>query len=144
MDTIQWRLDEDAVVVHSRCDVEAPIVAADAGLLEQVFVNLIVNSCDAYRDKPSDPGMPKAIEITVVEQAPMICVRVADHAGGIPDSVMARLFEPFQTTKPGGKGTGLGLPIIYNIVNRFGGTISVRNEEGGAVVEICLPRAVSD
>lgn len=144
LQTVRWRLDEQAVDVSVSSSVDTPEAFADRGLLEQVFVNLIANSCDAYRDMEEPKPAAKTIVIEIACQASMICVAFADFAGGIPELVMAKLFQPFQTTKLGGKGTGLGLPVIYNIVTRFGGSISARNENGGTIVDVCMPRESPD
>ena len=66
-------------------------------------------------------------------------ITVADQAGGIPPSIIDRVFDPFLTTKPASKGTGLGLSISFASVTEMGGKIRVRNENGGAVFEIELP-----
>jgi len=75
----------------------------------------------------------------VYEQA--MRISIADHAGGIAESVLPRVFEPFFTTKPVGQGTGLGLSISYGIIVDMGGQITVRNADGGAEFIITLPLA---
>lgn len=86
--------------------------------VQQVFVNLINNACDAM----STNAGKKSIRVSAWELPnSMIRVEVADNGPGVPESVRDRLFEPFFTTKPEGRGTGLGLPVCRQIVEDHGG-----------------------
>ena len=69
---------------------------------------------------------------------------MTDHAGGIPDKVFPRLYEPFYTTKAAGKGTGLGLAICQRLITDMGGTLSVQNTADGACFTITLPHPIED
>jgi PAS domain S-box-containing protein len=121
-----------------------PIVA-DAGQLEQVLVNLAVNARDAMPDggilridtanlrlsELDDPDLPPGRYVK-------LCV--ADTGTGIPPEVVERVFEPFYTTKPKGKGTGLGLATVYGIITRAGGTIRIHSTPGaGTTMTVLLP-----
>jgi two-component system C4-dicarboxylate transport sensor histidine kinase DctB len=104
--------------------------------LEQVLVNLIRNALDAVH------GVAQP-QITISARAAddLIRIAVADNGPGIPADVIDRMFDPFVTTKPVGKGLGLGLSISYGIVQDFQGRIHAANRpEGGAEVVIELPR----
>ena len=69
-------------------------------------------------------------------------ISVRDHGIGFPTDKLAKIFDPFYTTKSVGKGTGLGLSICYGIIKEHGGDISARNGmEGGAVIDVRLPSA---
>jgi two-component system, NtrC family, sensor kinase len=69
-----------------------------------------------------------------------VLLEVGDSGPGVPDEDRQKIFEPFFTTKPDGKGTGLGLPIVRNIVDQHGGEISVsRSDLGGAAFRVVLP-----
>lgn len=104
--------------------------------LEQVFVNLISNAIDAHEGKPYG-------RIHIVTRHDNrrhgVVATVADSGWGISDEDLARVFDPFYTTKPVGQGTGLGLSISYSIIRQMGGGISVRSEPGkGTEFEIFL------
>ncbi|HPF69967.1 MAG TPA: PAS domain S-box protein [Candidatus Krumholzibacteria bacterium] len=123
-------------------------VAADAGQLEQVLMNLCVNARDASRGQgridvatgqvvigPDDRRAPAAGPGTYV------CVRVSDHGCGMDEETRTRIFEPFFSTKGPGRGTGLGLAMVYGIVQRHRGCIDVTSLPGeGATFTVCLPR----
>ena len=105
----------------------------DAQRLSQVFVNLLGNACDA-----SEAG--GRIQIDARADARGIEVTIRDHGCGIPDHFRERLFEPFATTKPPGRGTGLGLSLARNIVLDHGGDITIESEQGrGTCVTVRFP-----
>jgi PAS domain S-box-containing protein len=110
--------------------------------MEQMLINLLGNAMDAYEfgDVPVEAGRRVVIVSGAVADG-MVVLRVADRAGGIPANVLPRVFEPFFTTKAPGKGTGLGLALCFGTVTEMGGTLTARNEAGGAVFEIRLPAA---
>jgi C4-dicarboxylate-specific signal transduction histidine kinase len=103
--------------------------------LQQVIVNLIVNALDAMTD------LPEPVLTVRTERREGSClVEIADNGTGIDPEHMSRLFEPFFTTKAVGKGTGLGLSISYSLVQKQGGSITVRSQPGkGASFTIRLP-----
>ncbi len=122
----------------------------DRGQLEQILVNLALNARDA---------MPAGGDLTIsVEHAAdnaqfasahperaggnYVAVRVSDTGTGMSDEILKRIFDPFFTTKPVGKGTGLGLAVVYGIVNQSGGFIDVASLPGqGTVFTVYLPQA---
>jgi len=124
-------------------------VKADPMQIEQVIMNLVVNSRDA---------MPAGGKITIrtadvqldrefarlhptARPGAYVLLSVSDNGNGMDDEIKAHLFEPFFTTKEQGKGTGLGLSMVYGIVRQCGGEIAVASEPGqGATVSIYLPR----
>ena len=105
--------------------------------LTQVFVNLLSNARDASSgDSP--------VDISAVEQAGRLRVHVRDYGCGISPHHLARLFDPFFTTKPAGHGTGLGLSLVYSIIEEHGGQIDVRSpvdDDSGTEFIINLPMA---
>jgi PAS domain S-box-containing protein len=130
------------------------VIAADQGMMEQVIMNLAVNSRDAIeaRTGPAAPG--RLVVTTAVvrfgsEDAPhpaprrsgeFACLRVQDNGCGIDPKIMGSVFEPFYTTKDVGKGTGLGLATVYGIVQEHDGWIEVTSTVGqGSEFCIFLP-----
>jgi PAS domain S-box-containing protein len=125
------------------------VVMGDAGQLKQVIVNLALNARDA---------MPEGGEVTIMthdlilqqsldmtEELPpgrYVELVVRDNGAGIEADKLPRIFEPFFTTKPVGKGTGMGLAMIYGIVEEHGGRISVESTPGeGSAFSVLLPIA---
>lgn len=115
-------------------------VEADRGELELALLNLAVNARDA---------MPQGGRLILSasnsegagEGGDMVCLRIADTGGGMPEAVALRVFEPFFTTKEVGRGTGLGLSQVYGFVKSSGGEISVESrEDQGTTFTLCLPR----
>ena len=124
-------------------------VRADAGMMEQIFLNLVVNARDAMPgggrvvietstvalDEPAAAAVPGA------RPGAFVCFSVSDTGCGIPAAVLPRIFEPFFTTKDVGKGTGLGLATVYGIVQQHQGWVTVASEIGrGTNFRIYLPR----
>jgi nitrogen fixation/metabolism regulation signal transduction histidine kinase len=108
-------------------------VNGDATRLRQVIHNLLQNAQDALQGV-AHPQIALSTEMHGNE----VCLHIADNGPGFPDSVLARAFEPYMTTKP--KGTGLGLAIVKKIVEEHGGRISIENiVNGGARINIGLP-----
>ncbi|MDF1762646.1 MAG: ATP-binding protein [Oleibacter sp.] len=109
----------------------------DAQRLVQVFVNLLGNACDA-----SKPGDKVRIESDIQDEK--LVVKIIDEGHGISKETLSRIFEPFFTTKEVGKGTGLGLALVYSIIEEHYGTISIDSpltEAGGTCVKVSLPQA---
>ncbi len=117
---------------------EPAIVVADPHQIEQVFLNIINNAVDAVLET----GRAGKLKIRVTSDSGFVAAQFADDGPGIKDP--KRIFDPFYTTKNVGKGTGLGLSICYGIVKEHGGDILAHNgAEGGAVIEVRLPIAVT-
>jgi len=115
---------------------ELPIIAGDQAQLQQVFLNLISNAIDAI-DKEG------AVAVKSVRSGGEIHVAVTDTGPGIPAEHQSKVFDPFFTTKQSGKGTGLGLWISYNIVEKMGGTITLNSQPGkGTTFTVKIPIVV--
>ena len=120
---------------------DLPLVLANPGQLEQVFLNIINNALHAMQTQVTD-GQPVSgqLRIKTRTDGENVQVTFTDSGPGIPDAVIKHIFEPFFTTKDVGKGTGLGLSISYSIVQDHGGHLSVWNEPGaGASFMVTLP-----
>jgi signal transduction histidine kinase len=105
-----------------------------AGQLNQVFMNLLMNACDALEGRGR-------IRIRTRGLGDTVRIEFEDDGPGIAPEVVDRIFEPFFTTKPVGQGTGLGLSLSHGIVERHGGRMTVSSTpERGTVFVIELPR----
>jgi signal transduction histidine kinase len=124
---------------------EVPQITAHPGELLQVFQNLIGNAADAIREKYGT-GSRGTIKLTSKCLDGRITVLVADDGCGIPKAHLTRVFEPFYTTKDEKHGSGQGLAIARDIVERgHGGTLSVQSEVGrGTEFRIEVPKDVVD
>ncbi len=112
-----------------------PEVFADSGQIRQVLHNLVQNAQDALGAAKSPDS---AIEVRTELAGDRVRLVVSDNGGGFPEELMARIFEPYVTTKP--RGTGLGLAIVKKIVDEHHGAISIENRpRSGASVTIALP-----
>ena len=114
-------------------------VKAHEGRLGQVFLNLLINAAHAIQEGNTNGN---EIRVTTSMHSGRVAVDIRDTGCGIAPEVMKRLFTPFFTTKPFGLGTGLGLTICQNIVQGFGGEITVESKVGqGTLFRILLPGA---
>ncbi|MBL0213834.1 MAG: PAS domain S-box protein [Myxococcales bacterium] len=105
--------------------------------IEQILVNLIVNAVDAIGDQPGTI----TIEIQPTPDAKRVVCSVADTGSGIPEDQLDKIFQPFFTTKPEDRGTGLGLPVAREIVQSYGGNLQVASKLGtGTTFTFDLPR----
>ena len=146
-DLVQRTLGEN-VAVRLALDPDVPLLFADPGQLEAALLNLAVNARDA---------MPTGGRITIQTECALIdstrigddpelapgsyaCISVTDSGSGMPPEVLERAFEPFYTTKEAGKGSGLGLSMVYGFVRQSGGAAHIYSEHGrGTTVRLYLP-----
>ncbi len=112
----------------------------------RVILNLITNAFYAVQEKKkSNPDNDRedyqpTVTISTKKVADKIIITVKDNGNGIPQKVLAKIFQPFFTTKPTGQGTGLGLSLSYDIVKAHGGKLEVETEEGAfTIFKIILP-----
>jgi signal transduction histidine kinase len=109
--------------------------------LIQALRKLVENACDAYASGAGDEE--RRLTLRATRQGPLIEIEMQDHAGGIPDDALARIFAPFYTVRNDGEGIGLGLSICFGIITELGGTITAGNHAGGTRFLILLPCAAS-
>ena len=132
-------LAQEDIDVHLEIDLELPPVLGDAAQLQQVVLNLVVNSEQAIRQ---GRGRGSIRLRTRRASGDLLAIDVIDDGPGISPEALPRVFDPFFTTKPAGVGTGLGLSIAYGIVHDYGGRIAVESRPGcGAMFTVELPVA---
>jgi CheY-like chemotaxis protein len=125
---------------------------ADPSALEAAVLNVALNARDAMPDGGSLAIHTSTVQIDAqpetgddLQPGRYVCIALEDSGCGMPAEVMARVFEPFFTTKSGGRGTGLGLSMVYGFAKQSGGTVKIASEEQrGTVVSLFLPLAASE
>lgn len=141
----------EGIDVHLDLANELPLIRADAGQMQQVFTNILLNSIHGLKapgngEKKSDASLIKVKKIITQTQflefsresfalphaysGPLIRVIIQDNGLGIPRENLSRVFDPFFTTKPTGEGTGLGLYIVSGILKNYGANYRLESEEG--------------
>lgn len=105
------------------------------GELNQVWTNIIDNALDAM-GATTDP----TLEIRLISGKSTVCIEFSDNGSGIPEEIKSKIFDPFFTTKAIGKGTGMGLDLVNQIVLKHGGTIRVESKPGQTLFKVDLPR----
>ncbi len=149
---LQASLDEALLVADERIRRAGVVVAANIPadlpwpigvkvLLEQVLVNLLVNACDAFDESDQDARGGRRIELKATAQEGDLSLNVSDNAGGIAPHILAKVFEPFVTSKPAGKGTGLGLALSMAMMREMGGDIAALNHDDGACFTLSMKLA---
>ena len=118
-------------------DEALPPLLCDASQMQQVVLNLVMNGAEATR--PRGAGRV-CVRTRRTDDGQSAVLEVTDDGEGIPKETLDRVFDPFFTTKDDGKGVGLGLAVVYGIVEAHGGDIEVRTTEGqGTTFEVTLP-----
>jgi signal transduction histidine kinase len=158
---VEYELKKGKIRAQPHFDPEAPAVWGDGEKLKQVFLNLIVNATHAlpeggeldvrtFGPETALPPLPvggagwsRAV-VGEPPAGPCVAVQIADRGSGIPPETLAKIFEPFFSTKAEGKGTGLGLYISRNIVLEHQGCMAVASLVGGGTVfTISIPTATA-
>ncbi len=136
------------VAIATELDAAESYALCDENQLENAVLNLAINARDAMAD-----GGTLTISTFVANEAggpdhqagDYVCIRVVDTGHGMPPEIAERATEPFFSTKPFGKGTGLGLAQVYGIARQSGGTIRIDSREGeGTTVDILLPKVSAE
>ena len=123
-----------SVHIETQLETGLPPVWVSSAELQQVLLNLLNNSVDAMDSSGGN------IHISTQLNDDQIVLKIADNGIGIAEANLARIFDPFYTTKPVGQGTGLGLSICYGIIKKLGGDIQVQSTKGkGTTFSIFLP-----
>ena len=125
------------VTIRREYSADLPRIEAYASELNQVWTNIIDNAIDAMNGKGE-------IFLRTYAEDDNVVVEIMDNGPGIPEEIQARIYEPFFTTKPPGKGTGLGLHISHDIVaNRHHGQLLVESKAGETKFKIILPKRIT-
>jgi two-component system sensor histidine kinase HydH len=128
---LDQQLKENGYVIRTATNADTPAIRADADMLYQAFLNLLINAMQS---------MPHGglIDVTIENKDGWLWVCIEDQGDGVSPSVMEKIWDPFFTTKE--KGTGLGLGIVRNIVEAHDGMIRIDNRrEKGARVSVKFP-----
>jgi signal transduction histidine kinase/CheY-like chemotaxis protein len=146
------RLVGEDITLENQYAQGLPSIEADTGMLEQVVMNLTVNSRDAMpkggrlliATSWSEIGPEYARQHPEARVGTAVCLTVSDTGSGMDPKTLSRIFEPFFTTKEVGKGTGLGLATVYGIVKQHKGWLDVTSEVGrGTTFKIYFPAATA-
>jgi two-component system, NtrC family, sensor kinase len=137
-----------------------PPVPCDKAQIMQVVLNLVMNAAEAMKDggeivlrtgcersADAGPGAGAAGDRSrrCLGDGGVAVIEVQDRGTGIPEDVLARVFDPFFTTKPEGQGVGLGLAVVYGIVEAHGGTVELRSKPGeGTTARVTLPLSMTE
>jgi signal transduction histidine kinase len=134
------------IAFELQLEEDLPEIHADAGQVERVLINLATNARDAM---PNGGKIIFSTSKVLGEQALLpsdretdqyLCLRVTDTGCGMNEATRQRIFEPFFTTKPRGKGTGLGMPVVYGLMQSHNGFIDVKSEPGrGTSISLFFP-----
>jgi signal transduction histidine kinase len=135
LEIFQERLSRNLIKVETSFTESCPFVLADADQMSQIVINLVMNAIHAM----PDGGL---LRIALAPADEMVRLTVSDTGHGIPQEAIQRIFEPFFTTKEFGKGTGLGLTVVKDIIEEHQGSITVESDPGkGTRFTILLPIA---
>ncbi len=120
---IECKLKKQRISLRKSLSENLPFVMGDTHHLQQVFFNILLNAVDAMPDGGT-------LTVEAEHMNGYVVVKISDTGTGIPKKTIGKIFEPFYTTKTDGKGTGLGLPISLDIVEKHHGTIEVYSFQG--------------
>jgi len=133
---VGYEMKLDKIEIQNKIPDDLPHMAGDKKQIQEVFFNLIRNAAQAMQEKGK-------IVITAYDDSERVYVKIQDTGHGIPEEKLEQIFNPFYTTKEPGKGTGLGLFIVKQVVERNKGRISVDSVvEKGTTFTLSFPALV--
>jgi two-component system NtrC family sensor kinase len=137
---VSHRLEKLRISVTNNIAADLPMIRGNKNQLEQVMLNLFINSIDSIEEKISKhPDSERRLILSANRESDFVKIKIEDTGSGIPKNIMDKIFDPFFTTKSPGKGTGLGLSVVYNIIDAHQGQIYFESEEGkGTIVNLKL------
>lgn len=125
LDFIDHEASRRAVSLLRNLDHRLPVVKVDSNLLKQILINIVMNALQAMED---DGG--RLLVETRLQGSSEVCIVISDTGPGIAAEALARIFEPYYTTKKPGEGTGLGLFVTRTLIENLGGRIEVQSSPG--------------
>lgn len=134
LNILNHKIRENNTAIVEDFDRSIPQIMILVSEMNQVWTNLLDNALDAVSEV-SDPK----ITIQTSHQNNEVKICINDNGKGIPPEISSRIWEPFFTTKEMAKGTGLGLELALDIIQRHGGTIKMKSQPGNTSFEVCLP-----
>jgi two-component system NtrC family sensor kinase len=136
VDLLEYGMRSEGVRVELDVPEGLPLVLGDSHQLQQVFLNILQNACQALESISGE----RRVRVSARHEGERIRIEISDNGPGIDAAHLPRIFDPFFTTKEVGRGTGLGLSLAYGLVSEHGGSIEARNNpEGGACFSLTLP-----
>ncbi|MCL4476757.1 MAG: PAS domain S-box protein [Nitrospirae bacterium] len=148
VDLLERMMTKKNVAIKMEIDHTLPSIEGDANQLEQVVMNIMVNAGDVMPNGGVITVATSSVDLErdagsihpLLAPGKYVVLKISDTGPGIPEEIRDKIFDPFFTTKGPGKGTGLGLAMVYGIVKEHQGVIDVRTKLGrGATFEIYLP-----
>lgn len=135
LEIVRFQVEKQNVEVQVLVQEDLPAVNVDSQQIEQVIINLVVNASHAI-EKCANP----VVQVSASARGGNVLIGVNDNGPGIPEDIVAQIWNPFFTTKSAGKGTGLGLSICKRIAEEHDGGLTVANgPEGGACFSLTVP-----
>ncbi len=132
---IRHRLELGNISLDLRLSGDLPRIECDSSQMQQVIINLVMNGAEACQSKGSGK-----VTIETKPDDETVVLEVSDTGDGIPKEIESKIFDPFFTTKGEGKGVGLGLSVVYGIIDAHGGDIEVKSAVGkGTTFKVTLP-----
>ncbi|MFC1478561.1 ATP-binding protein [Candidatus Margulisiibacteriota bacterium] len=138
---LKHQLVKTHVQVVKEYDENIPDIEVDRNRLEQVFVNLFINAQSAMGEKGGSIKVRTGMIYDDDLKSNKLFIDVEDNGPGIPENIIDKVFDPFFTTRRNEGGTGLGLPIVKNIIEMHDGTIDIKNKknESGLIISLAFP-----
>ena len=136
IDLLKEQLRKNDIEIVFILDDTLPKITGDNLSLEQVFINLIINSKDAILGRKENTDFNGQIIITTKLNNTMVELDIEDNGGGIPDHILPKIWTPFFTTKNKGKGTGIGLSLSQKILKKHKTEIDIKKLDQGTLFRI--------
>ena len=133
---LENELANQNIRIETHLAADLPKIQGEDSQLQQVFINILTNAADAIRESGSKD---RAILIEGVCRDSQLVFTIRDTGGGMSNTQLQKMFDPFYTTEEAGKGMGLGGSISYGILKSLGGTIRAGNWEKGAEITLTFP-----